>query len=167
MTGPKEQLDLAKRADATPEELEALAKSPFNFVLTAVATNGNATASVLDALVPEGADSYPDQELLKAVAWNGNTGVATLRRVADRIAGRLNGGRGNRVAFEAGIALFSRFDTPTEVLVALLNCHATSTEFRKVVARQTGRPDVIEVLKRDRSERVRRAIERSEATDQR
>jgi len=167
MTGPKEQLDMAKRAEASPEQLEALARSPYNFVLTAVAGNGNTPTSALDGLVPDEADTYPDQELLKALAWNPNTRVATLRRVADRLAGRLNGGRGNQVAFEAGIALFSRFDTPIEVLVALLNRAETSSEFRKVVARQTGRADVIEVLRRDRSERVRRAIERSEATDQR
>ena len=163
MTGPKDQLDAARRPDASADDLERLSHSPYNFVLTAVAAHPACPTAVLARLVPESADSSPDQQLLKSIAWNPNTDPATLRVVAERLSGRLNGGRGNQIAFEAGIALFSRFDTPNPTLVALLENVATSTEFRKVVARQSGRPEIRAILRSDRSERVRRAVERYEA----
>jgi hypothetical protein len=64
--------------------------------------------------------TYADQELLRALASSPNATATTLARVADLLIGRLNGGRDNHVAFEAGIALFGRTDTPLEILLQLL-----------------------------------------------
>ena len=63
-------------------------------------------------------------------------------------------------AFAAGVALFQRVDAPQSALESLLNDPSATTEFKKVVARETVRPEVLELLRVDRSERVRRAAER-------
>ena len=162
--GPKDFLDAARDPATQADQLDELADSPYSFVRTAVATHRNASSETLGRLVPSAADSYPQQELLRALASNPNSATVTLARVADLLVGRLNGGRDNHGAFEAGIALFGRCDTPVEILLRLLADGTTSTEFRKVAARDTGRPDVLTVLRQDRSERVRRAADRDAAT---
>jgi hypothetical protein len=112
-------------------------------------------------LVPQRADAYADQELVKAVAWHPNSDSETLARVAELIGGKLNGGRGNQVPFGAGVALFCRFDTPLASLTRLLDDPTTSTVFRRVVARETGREDILDLLANDPSELVRSAVEKS------
>lgn len=161
--GPKDFLEAARHPSTPAEELEALADSPYSFVRTAVAAHPNTSSATLDRLVPSSVDSYPDTELLRALASNPNTAAATLARIADHLIGRLNGGRDNQVAFEAGIALFHRLDTPFEILLRLLQDRETSTQFRKVAARDTRRPDVMTELRQDRSETVRRAADRNAA----
>jgi hypothetical protein len=165
--GPKDFLDAARDPATQTNQLDELADSPYSFVRTAVAIHPNAGSPTLDRLVPSSAETYADQELLRALASNPNATAATLARVAKLLIGRLNGGRDNHVAFEAGIALFGRTDTPLEILLQLLGDETTSTEFRKVAARESGRPDVLAVLKQDRSERVRRAADRDAAHESR
>jgi hypothetical protein len=165
--GPKDFLDAARDPAMQTNQLDELADSPYSFVRTAVATHPNAGSPTLDRLVPSSAETYSDQELLRALASNPNAAAATLVRVADLLIGRLNGGRDNHVAFEAGIALFGRTDTPLEILLRLLADETTSTEFRKVAARDSLRPDVLAVLRQDRSERVRRAADRDSAHESR
>ncbi len=165
--GPKDFLDSARDPATQTNRLDELADSPYSFVRTAVATHPNAGSPTLDRLVPSSAETYADQELLRPLVSNPNSGAATLARVADLLIGRLNGGRDNHVAFEAGIALFCRTDTPLEILFRLLTDETTPTEFRKVAARESARPDVLAVLKQDRSERVRRAADRDAAHESR
>jgi len=165
--GPKDFLDAARDPAMHTNQLDELADSPYSFVHTAVATHRNASSETLGRLVPSAADSYPQQELLRALASNPNSATVTLARVADLLMGRLNGGRDNHGAFEAGIALFGRTDTPLEILLRLLADETTSTEFRKVAARDSVRPDVLAVLRQDRSERVRRAADRDSAHESR
>ena len=102
--GPKDFLDAARDPAMQTNQLDELADSPYSFVRTAVATHPNAGSPTLDRLVPSSAETYSDQELLRALASNPNAAAATLVRVADLLIGRLNGGRDNYVAFEAGIA---------------------------------------------------------------
>lgn len=161
--GPKDFLEAARDPATMADELDELAVSPYSFVRTAVAAHPNARSATLDRLVPASLDTYPDSELLEALTSNPNCATETLGRVGDLLMGRLNAGRDNQVAFSAGIALFSRPDTPSDVLLRLLGDESTSTEFRKVVARDTTRPDVISILRQDRSERVRNAAEHNSA----
>jgi hypothetical protein len=163
LRGPKDFLDAARDPNATSDKLDELARSPYSFVRTAVAARPNASPATLDHLVPVAADTYPDKELLKALASNPNSASQTLARIADLLVGRLNGGRDNQVAFAAGIAIFSRPDTPFDILIRLLHEPGTSTDFRKVAARDTARSDVINVLRQDRSERVRLMAQRNPA----
>ena len=64
-------------------------------------------------------------------------------------------------AFDAGLLLCSRPSVPFEAILHLLNAEAVSVQFRKVVARESSRLDVVDNLVNDRSETVRaRATER-------
>ena len=162
--GPKDFLDAARDPATQASQLDDLADSPYSFVRTAVATHPNASSGTLDRLLPTSVDSYADQELLKALASNPNSAAPTLSRIANLLRGRLNGGRDNHVAFEAGIKLFGRPDSPFDILLRLLRDEATSTEFRKVVARDARRSDILAVLRQDRSERVRGAADHDSAT---
>ena len=65
--------------------------------------------------------------------------------------------------FAAGIALFRRPDTPEALLLELLDDPSVTTEFRKVAARETEHESVLNRLRHDLSERVRRAAERGQA----
>lgn len=159
--GPRDYLDLARSADATPDELHQLAGSPYPFVRQAVAENPATPPEALRALLPDDPQGWNDFTLLAAVARHPAVDEALLREVGQRIRlERLHEDRDPRRIFAAGIALFEQPKTPDDVLFGLLDDEGATTEFRKVAARQTTHPAVIERLLGDRSEKVRRAAER-------
>lgn len=82
-----------------------------------------------------------------------------LRKTAALVLPRL-ADRHDYKAFEAGVALAERPDTPEEVLAAMVTDKRATPEFRKVIARRTTHAPILELLKSDRSARVRRAAER-------
>jgi hypothetical protein len=163
--GPRDYLDLAKSPEATPEQLTRLAQSPYPFVIEAVARHHSTPPEVLERLVPsEDRDSWNDTSLLLALAEHHAATPAVLAAVAQRVPDLLHK-RDEHHGFAAGIALFRRRDTAEDVLLALLDDPRVPTEFRKVAARETARASVLDRLRQDRSERVRRAATQPRASE--
>jgi hypothetical protein len=160
---PKEYLDLARSPAATAEQLRALAASPYDFVLEAVAGNRSTPPDVLAALTPERLDGWNDSSRLLALIRNPTTPTVVLEAAPELILPRLHA-RDDQRAFEAGVALAQRPGTPEDRLVALVEDPRATTEFRKVVARETIHSALRERLLSDRSDRVRRAAERPAPT---
>jgi hypothetical protein len=154
--GPKDYLDMARSAEATPEQLRELARSPYDFVIHAVALHPSTPADVLAALVPSDLRMWNDGAILDAIVRNRNTPESALRKIPGLVLSRL-WDCNSQIVFGAGVALTKRDDTPEEVLVALVADARATTEYRKVVARETTRPSLREQLRSDRSEKVRRA----------
>jgi hypothetical protein len=157
--GPKDYLDLARSPDASASQLRELATSPYVFVRLAVAKHAATPSDVLSQLVPAESENFNDQEMLLALATHPRSPGELLGRIAQRIPAILHA-RDGQGGFGAGVALFKRDDTPEDVLFALIEHPEVTTEFRKVVARETQRESVLERLRADRSEKVRRAAQR-------
>jgi hypothetical protein len=152
----KDYLRAAKSPETPPEELHELALSDYHSVLLAVAKNPNAQPETLDLLVPLRFSSWNSHELAVAIARHPNTTPETLHVLAERLRPLLDNGRGHHMAFKAGVHVCSNPKTPIEALEALLKPDHVAMQFRKVVARETRRQDVIDILLKDRSEKVRR-----------
>ena len=129
----------------------------------AVAANTGTPPAVLGALVPLAVTSWTDDEMLAVLVKNPHTPASALGAIARLIPARLHVPDAP-LTFRLGIALFTRPDTPDDVLFALLDDPDTTTPFRKVAAREAIQPSVRERLSTDRSERVRRAAARSNPT---
>lgn len=157
--GPKDYLDLARSPRATAEELRALASASYGFVREAVASNPNTPPDVLDGLLPATVETYVDAEIVAAIAGNPVTQPPTLARVPDLVLPRLHA-RDDPKSFGAGVELACRPDTPWEALVELIEDERATTEFRKVIARETTCDDLRIRLLSDRSDKARRAAER-------
>lgn len=152
--GPREYLDAAMSTDTPAEELARLALSEYSFVRLAVARNARTPSSALSRLVSASLESYAEQEVAEAVAARMDAPSVVLERLAAGLAPHLHGGRKSHVAFGSAVALCSNPATPFEALRVLLSPSASKPQFRKVVARQTCRPDVLELLKSDVSSKV-------------
>jgi hypothetical protein len=160
--GPKDYLELAMSEAATEEQLRWLAGSEYSFVVLAVAQHPATPVDALDRLVPADAKSSNDQSLLLALAEHPASSLAVLTSTAKQVP-RLLHERDSQDGFAAGIALFRRSDVPEELLIELLDHPDVTTEFRKVAARETQLERVLDRLRHDPSERVRRAAERKSA----
>lgn len=157
---PKEQLDAARSPAATNEDLRLLARSPYGFVRVAVAENPKTEDRELEAMLPRDLDNHRDQELADAIARNPRASERTLRTLATLLEGRLANRRTDHLAFRAGVQLCCHANAPLDVIREILRPDHCSAEFRKVVARETGRSDVLHLLSEDASERVQRALRR-------
>lgn len=153
---PKDYLDVASSPGTPPAELRGLARAPYDFVLTAVASNSNTEPDVLASLVPEKIESWNEQELAAAIAQHPSTPADALSTLAKRLVPVLDNGRGHQVGFKAGVLLCSNPQTPIEAIETMLKPGSVAVQFRKVVARETHRKDVLKILSGDRSEIVRR-----------
>ena len=162
--GPKDYLDAARDPAATPAELRELARSPYDFVWIAVAQHPSAPGDLLEELGSRGMSTENGTAMLLALAKHPNASTRLLEEIAESIPVLLHV-RDLPSAFEVGVALSTRPDTPHEALAGLLTDSRATTEFRKVIARETTRHDVVELLRVDRSERVRRAIGRRPDTE--
>ncbi|MCS6839551.1 MAG: hypothetical protein RMJ54_09395 [Roseiflexaceae bacterium] len=163
---PKEYLDAARSPETSPEELRELATSPYNFVAIAVAQHPNTEPDVLAALLPATITSWNEQALAAAIAQHPRTPVEALEILAERLAPVLDNGREHQIGFRAGVLLCCNPKTPFRAIAALLRSEIAATQFRKVVARETRRRDVLELLLHDRSETVKKRAQKSiEALD--
>ncbi|WP_448543285.1 hypothetical protein [Roseiflexus sp.] len=163
---PKEYLDAARSPETSSEELRDLATSPYDFVAIAVAQHPNTESDVLAALVPATIRSWNDQSLAVAIAQHPRTPIDVLETLAERLAPVLDNGRDNHMGFKAGVVLCCNPKTPLQCIATLLHSESVAMQFRKVVARETPRRDVLELLLNDRSETVRKqAQKRLDALD--
>lgn len=158
---PKEYLDAARSPETSPEELRKLATSPYNFVAIAVAQHPNTASDVLAALLPATITSWNEQALAAAIAQHPRTPVEVLEILAERLAPVLDNGRRHHMGFNAGVLVCCNPRTPFHAIAALLHPERVAMQFRKVVARETRRRDVLELLLHDRSETVRRMAQKS------
>lgn len=161
---PKDRLDAARSPDTSGDELDRLASSDYDFVRLAVAKNPNTRSDTLERLRPGPLSSWNDQDIAKAITTHSNAGPELLTLIASDLVPLLDNGRAHRMAFDAGLLLCSRPSVPFEAILQLLSAEAVSVQFRKVVARESSRLDVVDNLVNDRSETVRaRATERQAA----
>ncbi len=152
---PKDYLNAAKSIDTLSSELRELAKAPYGFVLTAVAGNPNTDADVLASLVPEIVVSWSQQELAVEIAKNNNADAETLSLLAKHLIPVLDNGRNHQKGFSAGIHLCNNTKTPIATIKTLLQSERIAMQFRKVLARESIRLEVLEILLNDRSETVK------------
>lgn len=153
---PKDYQDAAKSERTTVSELEDLAKSDYNFVKLAVANNPNATEEILDLLIPNRFDSWNEQEICVALTKNSKTSAKSLEKLAENLIPYLNSKRGNDMAFKAGVNLFTNSNVSINSLAKILNSKEVSVLFRRKIARETTRMDVLDLLLIDKSEAVRK-----------
>lgn len=158
---PKDYQDAAKSLETSTEELRFLATTEYGFVRIAVAGNPNAEPDTLFNLVPEVIESWDDQTIALNIIQNPKTNLDTLCLLANKLIPLLDNGRGHQLAFKAGVHLCCNQTVPLEVLKALLDPEIISAQFRKVVARETRRKDVLDILISDRSEKVRKHAQKT------
>jgi hypothetical protein len=157
---PREFQDAAKSLDTSPAELRELAKASWDFVRVAVAGNPNTDTDVLLTLIPRKFISWNDQLFAVALVQNPNSSEEVLEILAQRLAPVLDNGRNHQVGFEAGVLLCSHPTVSIKLITSMLYSEHVAMQFRKVVARETQRRDVLEILLVDRSETVRRHAQR-------
>ncbi|PYS48336.1 MAG: hypothetical protein DMF68_13480 [Acidobacteria bacterium] len=148
----KDYWDAAKSPETPIEELDFLAKSEYDFVRVGVAQNPNVTSEILASLIPSRIESWNEQTLAAALTENLRTPVEVLMLLATELIPVLNHGRGNDQGFRAGVNLCCNPNTPLDSIREVLNPDKVATQFRKVVARETRRQDVLNLLLSDRSE---------------
>ncbi|MHC4741783.1 MAG: hypothetical protein ACYS8Z_07730 [Planctomycetota bacterium] len=180
--GPKEYLEAAKSPDATLEELRELAKSPYDFVRVAVvrhpkcdmdllrelakssygsvrvaiARHPKCDMDLLLSLIPENLDKSWDQELAIIVIENPNTPSEVLSSLAELFMGFVYSHAEDHGRFQGALSLCCDRRIPIDDIARLLQGERTSKHFRRIVARETRRRDVLDILLSDRSEIVRR-----------
>ena len=152
---PKEFLDAAKSLDTSLDELRELAQAPYVFVQTAVANHPKADSELLLALMPQKLETWHEQERATILAQHPNTTVEILESLAGMLDSLLDNGREHHLAFKVGVLLCCNSRTPINAIIPLLSPEQSSMQFRKVVARETHRKELLEVLTLDRSEKVR------------
>lgn len=149
---PRACLDLAKRADAPPDELSRMSRSPHVFVLEAVAMHPKTPAVALSNMVP--ADLLKDDgfRVAGALLLNENLPIAALQRIADstakaisEIVPRVWYARQFLCAFAANP------NANVEILRALLDPKIAPRHIREWIARNSRRRDVLETLAHDPS----------------
>jgi hypothetical protein len=157
----KDYFDAAKSPETPVEELGFMAKSGYDFVRIGVAQNPNVTPDILASLIPSKIESWNEQALAATLTENLKTPVEALMLLATELIPVLNHGRGNDQGFRAGVNLCCNPHTPLESIREVLNPDKVATQFRKGVARETRRQDVLNLLLSDRSETVRKRAQES------
>lgn len=155
-SSPKERQDAARSPVTSPDELDQLAMSDYGFVRLAVARNPNARPDTLRRLLPLTLSSWNDQDLAAAIIEHPGTSQELLVLIAGMLVAVLDHGRENGMAFRAGMLICSQPTVDFTTVRQLLDAPNIATQFRKVVARECTRLDVVEHLTTDRSETVRR-----------
>ncbi len=158
---PKDYLDAARDPATPADELRLLASSVYDFVRLAVAEHPNTEAHVLVGLIPQRIESWHEQRLAYALARRSNMPAQALSILAERLPPLLNRGRNRGNGFQAGIALCNHPDTPIDAIQTMLAKASVSTDFRRALAREATRVDVLLLLLNDPSVVVqKRARER-------
>ena len=155
-SSPKDRQDAARSPVTSPDELYQLAMSDYGFVRLAVARNPNARPDTLRRLLPLTLSSWNDQDLAAAIIEHPGSSQELLALIAGMLVPVLDNGRDNHMAFRAGMLLCSQPTVDFTTIRKLLDAPTVATQFRKVVARECTRADVVAHLSTNRSETVRR-----------
>jgi hypothetical protein len=156
--GPRDYLELARSPAAAVDDLRMLADSPYSFVLEAVALHPSTPADVLERLLPiDPENTIGGISIMRALAAHPAATASLLQAIAAHVPRLLHNRRDAHAWFEVGIALFSNPSTPDVMLLRLLDDPQVTTQFRKVAARETNHPAVLDRLTHDPSETVRHA----------
>jgi hypothetical protein len=155
---PREYLEEARSFDTSSARLNVLAKTQWEFVRAAVAANPNTSVQTLVGLLPTGMNAI-DQPIAVEIARRPDAPPELLRQLATRF-GQIVNLAGRSMNSELGLALISNPGTPMDVIEALLDPKRSTAHFRLVLARKTPRGDVLERLKKDVGENVRRVAEK-------
>jgi hypothetical protein len=123
-------------------------------VRLAVAKNANTPSVALERVLSLSLKSYAEHEIAEAVAARTDAPPHALARLSAELLAHLHCGRESHVAFGAAVALCCNPAAPLEALVALLSPSASKPQFRKVVARESRRLDVLALLQSDVSSTV-------------
>lgn len=146
---PKEYLDRAKAADASPEELSELATAEWEFVREAVARNRKTDPSVFASLVPADPQNV-HESLITAIAERRDAPPDVLGRLARLVASRLRTDR-PPVMLGAALAVCCNPATPLADVMAILGSEHARKRFRAMLATRCRRHDVLEHLAADAS----------------
>ena len=158
---PKDYLDAAQSPATTVDELRKIAQSPFPFVAVAIANHPNVSTDILDALAPNEAHTWQQHEIAVAIGGNPKASPETLRRLLGLLVQALDNGRDHQMAFKAGVVICCNPDTPIDTIQEVLVSPQVAMQFRKVVARETSRLDVLDILLNDRSSTVKKRAQQT------
>ena len=160
--GPKEQLQAAKAADASADELRHLSQSEFVFVREAVASNLNTPEDVLTALTPAFLASKDDYRIALALVRNPALRVSLCYTIGDLIAASI-GGITPRDYYPTKLvdAFVRSVLVPVESLVALANPASVPKHIRRRIAVKETRSELLSKLLEDPSEKVRARARRA------
>ncbi|MEM8486320.1 MAG: hypothetical protein AAF564_12280 [Bacteroidota bacterium] len=160
-SGPKEYLVAARSFDTSADELAELSRSEYTFVRVAVAGNLKTKPEILHLMIPDKIEieSYPSQEIALQIALNVNSSRDTLKLLGEKLLPCLKVGRGAYDAFRTGVVLCCNSLVPIQTIERMLKPENASRQFRKVVARESRREDVLYLLLIDQSEKVRKRAE--------
>ncbi len=157
---PKDLLDSAQSEETPSEELDYILSKEYSFLKVAVAKNRNTSPITLKGLIPSIMESYRNQEIALAMAENPNVTNDILELLLHKIIPVLDNGRGHQIGFEAGIKVCNNSKLSIEPVMRAMQNSLVSMQFRKVLARETSRLDILNLLCCDKSEKVRkRAVE--------
>jgi hypothetical protein len=152
----EEQLAAARSNATMPDILDILAEIPNEAILIAVAENPATSPLTLAGLVPTRLNSQKDRDMAFALAQNSHTPDHALAKLAAQVAQLHASGQDQDIWLMVGVALCCNPNTPFEQVAELLAPNRDTEEFRRIVAQETRRNDVLKLLQNDRSAKVRR-----------
>ncbi|CAN5789695.1 hypothetical protein BH10ACT1_BH10ACT1_16730 [soil metagenome] len=158
---PGYHLEWAASGTASPDFLASVSTSHESWVRESVAGHERVDPATLAAMVPDDGTTGANVRLIEVLAGNPRTPVASLSAIADHVRAGF-GHRSDHRLTNAGVALFARPDFPAAALLTLLDDAASPRDFRLCVATTTNRSDMLERLRSDPCERVRRAALRNQ-----
>ncbi len=156
-TGPKDRSSAASDPTTSVDELSSLASSEYIFVREAVAANANSTSVILEALVPRSFVKEDDFRIAAGLLSNPSLPstacislVGSISTAISKLEPR------NYHAMIAIERLFAHPSAPIASLAELLRNKAFPQHLRGRIACENSRMDVLNLLKDDLSENVRK-----------
>jgi|KBSSwiStaDraftv2_1062776.scaffolds.fasta_scaffold40760_6 hypothetical protein len=156
---PKDYLDAAKSSETSLEELSFLATSEYDFVRLAVVANASVTSAILRIALPAKLDTWNSQNIASGIGCNAKTPRDTMKQIAERLKPYLKDGRGNEMAARAALSFCNNPSAPLEILMLVAGSRETAVGIRKKIASNSLRRDVVEAMRLDISEAVRKRAE--------
>ncbi len=163
---PAKAIAAARNPATTPEELRLLSEFEFMFVREAVAAHPLVTTEILDGLLPVDIGVYEQYCVARSVADSDRTSATTLGAVLALIDARqLDGSRRENWTYEdVAKRALTRARCPIAEAERLLDDSLVGMGVRLYVAKNAHSVDVLSILLRDRSKRVREAAAAQKAS---
>ncbi len=157
----QDQLDAARSPNTPQDVLDILTEVPNSTLQAAIAENPNASPSTLAGLVPINLQSVEAQLIATALAKNNNTPSSILERIVNLINPLLTNKSVSDSLTQLSVALCCNLNTPSNAVETLLNNTYNATRFREIVATETRRRDVLNLLAEDNYYSVRQQVLRT------